>query len=154
EAIAVEGLDCINYPGVQLATLLVKQTAVGHLMSQGVLESVLDIWVKAGLVDEFSALQIVQLTRQALVRHVGDRGEQRKRNVLADDRGGLKQAFVLRGKPVDASRQNHLHCGGDLYRLDRLCLAVLSTLPRQYPFLPYGAGGVLPQHDILPPSSP
>jgi len=33
KAIAVKALDCINYPPVQLATLLVQQTAICHFVS-------------------------------------------------------------------------------------------------------------------------
>ena len=51
---------------------------------------------------------------------LGDRLEQRHRHVLADDRGGLQQALVLRREPIDARGQHRLDRGRDLERGDRL----------------------------------
>src|SRR5262249_31650049 len=45
---------------------------------------------------------------------VGDRAEQREREVLADRGGGLQQALVSRGQPIDARGQNRLHGRRDL----------------------------------------
>ena len=77
-------------------------------------------------------MQAVERAAERLVRQLGDRPEQGERHVLADDGGDLQEALVLRGEPVDASRQHHLDGSRDLDGLDRPGQAIIAgqTLQR------------------------
>ena len=96
EAIPVERLDRVDDPRVKLAAPLLQQAAVRDLVGERVLEGVLEIREEPGLVEELGGLQVVEPATERLVRQLGDRLEQRERHVLADDRGGLQEALVLR----------------------------------------------------------
>src|SRR5262249_31677729 len=65
---------------------------------------------------ELGGLERFEATAERLVRQLGDRAQERKRDILANHRGGLKQALVLRREPVDAGRQDRLDGGGGLER--------------------------------------
>jgi hypothetical protein len=54
-----------------------------------VLEGVFEIGKQSGFVHELGGLQVVESATDRLVRQLGDRLEQRERDVLADDGGGL-----------------------------------------------------------------
>jgi hypothetical protein len=95
-----------------------KQTCVGHLMREGVLEGVGALGKQAGLVEKLRRLQLRQAAVQRLVGRVGDGVQQRPGYLGADDRSGLQQAFVLRRQPVDARRQQRLHRGRHLQRVE------------------------------------
>ena len=84
------------------------------------------------LVDELGRLQVVESTTERRVRELGDRPEQRERDIFADDGGDLEEAFVLLSKPVDAGWRHHLDGGRELDRLGRLHQPIRSALPRQH----------------------
>jgi hypothetical protein len=84
------------------------------------------------LVDELGRRQVVEPTTERRVRELGDRLEQRERDIVADDGGDLEQAFVLLSKSVDARCQHHLDGGRELDRLGQLNQPILSALPRQH----------------------
>src|SRR6185369_17498368 len=96
EAIPVEDLDCVHDPRVQLASTVLQQSAVRYLMRERVRERVFEVRKQPGLVEELGRLQPVESGTEHLVRKRGDRLEERKRDILADDRGDLEEAFVLR----------------------------------------------------------
>ncbi len=131
EPVPVERLDRRDDPRVELPPALLQQPAVGDLVRERVLERVLEIRIEPGLVDELGRLQPVEPAAERLVGQLGDRLEQCQRHVLADDRGDLQEALVLRGKPVDAGRQDRLDGGGNLDRLDRLRQPIPASLPHQ-----------------------
>ena len=82
-------------------------------------------------VDELGRLQVVGPTTERRMRELGDRLEQRERDIFADDGGDLEEAFVLLSKPVDARWRHHLDGGRELDRLGRLNQPILSAPPRQ-----------------------
>ena len=104
EAIAMERFDRVDDPRVKLAPALLQQTLVCHLVSERVLERVLEIRIAPSLVEELGGLQVVESATERLVRDLGDRLEQRERHDLAEDGGRLQQTFVLRREPVDPRR--------------------------------------------------
>ena len=55
------------------------------------LEGVFEIRKQSDFVDELGGLQVVESATERLVRQLGDRLQQRERNVLADDGGGLAE---------------------------------------------------------------
>src|SRR6266508_4654575 len=97
QAIPVECLDGPNDLRVKLATALLQQAGVGHLMRERVLEGIFPFRVEPGLVEKLGGLQAVEPATQRLAGSVGDRLEDRKRQVFAHDRGDLQEALGLRG---------------------------------------------------------
>ena len=107
-------LDGLDDPRVEHPPALLQQAAVGDLVRERVLEGVLEIREEAGLVEELGGLEWSSPPRSASSGSSAIACEQRERHVLADDRGGLEQAFVLRGEPVDARGQHRLDRGRNL----------------------------------------
>ena len=101
-----QGLQRLDNPGVQHAPPLLQQTAIRHLMGEGMLEGIGVLGKQAGLVEELCCLQMCQTTVQRLVGRVGDDLQQRPGHLGADDRGSLEQAFLLRWQPIDARRHS------------------------------------------------
>jgi hypothetical protein len=127
----IERLDHVDDLRVKLPSTLLQQSAVRDLVRESMLEGVLEIRIEARLVKELGGLEVIEPTAERLVRHLGDRLEQRERNVPADDRGDLEKMLVLRGEPVDARRQHRLDRGGNPDRLHRLRQSIPAWLSRQ-----------------------
>jgi hypothetical protein len=89
DAIPIQRLDRADDPRVQLPASVMQETAIGHLVSERMLEGVLEVGIEPGLVDELGGLQTVESAPERIVREVGDRLEEWPRHVLADDRGEL-----------------------------------------------------------------
>ena len=84
---AVQPLEGLHDPAVQLPTPVLEEAAVRHLMRQRVLERVLEIGEEMGLVQELGGLEVGELPPQRRLVHVGDGLEHRVRHILPDDRG-------------------------------------------------------------------
>jgi len=102
EVLGREPLDGLGDAGVQGALPVVEQPLVRHLVSERVLERVLEVRKEPGLVEELGRLEVGQLGAHLVLRRVGDRQEQRHGHVLADDGGCLKQELGLGGQAVEA----------------------------------------------------
>ena len=134
EPVGVEALDGLDDPGVERAPALLEQAAVGHLVGERVLEGVLEVGEEARLVEELGGLEVGEAVGAA--RPSGSSAiacEQGDGHVLADDRGGLEEALVLRRQPVDARRQDRLHRRRDLDGVRRLRQPVGAALARRAP---------------------
>ena len=131
QAVGVEMLDRHHDLGVEIAPPVVKQTRVGHVVGQSVLECVLKVREKPCLVEELGSLEMGQALSETFLGQLRNGWKQRERYVLADDGGDLQETFILQGEPVDARRQHHLDGGRDLDRMDRLRqpIAVLAAPP-------------------------
>jgi hypothetical protein len=101
-------------PGMECPPPLLEQRLIGHLLGEGVLEGVLYIGEEARLVEKLSRLQMGEAQAERLLRHVGYGLQEREGHLRANDRGGLQELFFLRWQPVDARRQDRLHCGRHL----------------------------------------
>jgi hypothetical protein len=97
---------------------------------------------------ELCALQAGQLGAHPVLRRVGNGEEQCHRHVLADDGGGLEQAFGLGGQSVDARGQDGLHGGGDLQLLDGLGKSVGARLAHERARLDKGPHALLKKQGI------
>ena len=100
------------------------------------------------LVQELGRAEVVESATERLVRQVGDRLQQRERDGLADDGGDLQEMLVLREQPVDARREDHLHGGRDLDRLNRVGHPIPSALPVQCLGLHQGSHGLLEEERV------
>ena len=89
-ALGREPLDGLGDASVQGALLLMEQPLVRHLVRERMLERVLEVREESGLVEELGGLQAGEVGAHLVLRRVGDRQEQRHRNVLAHDRGRLE----------------------------------------------------------------
>ena len=80
---------------------LLQQSAIGHLLGEGVLEGVLYIGEEARLVEKLGRLQMSKAQAERLLRHVGYGLQEREGHLRANDRSGLQELSLLRWQPVD-----------------------------------------------------
>ena len=107
--------------GVQRAPSLLKQAAIRHLMGQGMLEGVFQLGEKARFVEEFGGLQAGEAAVDRLLGQLSNGLQQAPGDVVANDRGGLEEAFFLGWEPIDARGQHRLHRGRDVNGRLGLC---------------------------------
>ena len=62
---------------VQRPPSLLQQTAVGHLMSESMLEQKLTLGEQPGFIEELSGLQVGEATVQGCLRYIGNSMQQR-----------------------------------------------------------------------------
>ena len=92
-----ERLQGLDDAGVQRPPPLLEETAVGHLVGQGVLEGVLELGEQLRLVEELGRLQVRQAVVQGLLGQLGNGLEQGQGHLRANDGGGLEEALLLGG---------------------------------------------------------
>ena len=91
-----ERLKGLDNARVQHPPPLQQETAVGHLVRQGMLEGVFRLGEQAGLIQELRRLQVRQAAVQRRLGHVRNGPQQGEGHVRANHGGGLEQAFLLR----------------------------------------------------------
>ena len=92
-----------------------QEPVVGHVLGEGVLEDVDGLVGADRLVDEFQALQLVEL-RLERCGAVPDGPQEAQRELAAEHRGGLEDTTRLVGKPVHARGEDVLDRLGHLLR--------------------------------------
>jgi len=60
QAVRIEPLDRLRDPAMEGATSVLEQTAVGHLVGEGVLEGVLQVREQARLVQKLGLVQVAK----------------------------------------------------------------------------------------------
>jgi hypothetical protein len=95
ESLRVASLDGLDRPGVESTSALLQEASIRHLVSQRVLERVLDIGEQARLVEELGRLEPGEAPGQHVGGSSGDTREHGHRDVGADHGGGLKKVLVL-----------------------------------------------------------
>src|SRR5205807_3764437 len=90
ETIRIEGLERGDDPRMKPAALLLEQAPVRDVVRERMLEGVLEVRKRSGLIEKLGDLQVVESAMKRFVGQVGDRLEKRERHVLADDRGDLQ----------------------------------------------------------------
>ena len=135
EPIPVLRLDRLHDARVHGAPPLLRQTAVGHLVRQRVLERVFQLGEEIGLVQELRRLQPRQARGHGLLGQPGNVPQQRERDIVADDRRRLQQVPLLGRQPIDPRRQHRLHRRRDLQRRGVLRHVILPAPASQDPGL-------------------
>src|SRR5262249_40631539 len=102
QSLGIESLKPLDNASMEGAPPLLEQTAVGDLVSQGVLEGEFALWEQLRLVEKLSCLQVVEATVQRLLGQLGNGLQQGEGHLCADDRRGLEQTLLLGRQPVDA----------------------------------------------------
>ena len=72
QAVRREAFEGLYDVGMEYTPSLLKQTAIGHLVRQGVLEGVGAFWEQARFVEEFGGLHVREATMQRLCGDVGN----------------------------------------------------------------------------------
>src|ERR1700720_1140869 len=80
-------------------------------MGEGVLEGVFGIGKDARFIKKLRRLETTQPVTEHLLALVRDRLQERKREVLADDRSNLEEPFLLGWETIDTRGHDGLHCG-------------------------------------------
>src|SRR6266478_1208158 len=73
----------------------------GDVVREGMLKGVLKIRKAFRLLEEFAGLEMGEAQSQPFLWQLGDLVEDRERNLVANDRGGLEQPLVLGREPID-----------------------------------------------------
>src|SRR5215467_8459097 len=102
QPIRVKPFDGFDDSSMKRAASFLEQAAVRHLVRQGMLERVFELWEESRLVEELRSLQLRERLTNGLLRLLGDRLQQCRRHVLASHRGRLQQSLVLWSQAVDA----------------------------------------------------
>ena len=97
---------------------IAEHPLVGRVVSERVLERVLDVRKEPDLVEELRGLEAGEIGAHIVLWRVGNGQEQRHRHVLADDGGRLEQSLGLGREAVDAGSQDGLNSGGNRQLLD------------------------------------
>jgi hypothetical protein len=77
QAIPGERLEGLDDAGMQHAPSLLQEAAIGHLVSQGVLEGEFALGEKPRLIEKLSGLQMGQATMEHRLGHLGNGLHQR-----------------------------------------------------------------------------
>ena len=109
QAVGVTRLQGEDDARVELPAALRPEALVGHLVGERVPEPVLHLGEGADLVEELRPAQVAERLGERLLGELGHRGQDRKRDVLADDRGGLEQGLLGLGEVPDPAQQDALH---------------------------------------------
>ena len=133
QTVGIEPFAGFDDAGVQGTAPLLQETAVGHLVGEGVLEGVFEFGEEAGFVEELGGLQVAETAAQFLLGQLRDGLQEGEGHLSADDRRGLEEPLLLGRQAVDAGRQDGLHRGGDLQALEGLCQAIGAALADQHP---------------------
>ena len=88
-------------------------------MRQRMLECVLRLGNQARLVQELGRLKAREALEQQISIDSCYSQQPFQRDVSANNRSGLQQTLLCRGKAIDPGSQNRLHRRRDLERLDR-----------------------------------
>jgi hypothetical protein len=131
--VGVEALDGLHDLRVECLAAPVEQAAVRHLVGKGVLEGVFGVWKQAGLVEELAGLKPREAAPQVVLGEIGDRLQQVKGDVLADDGRGLEQVLLLRPEPIDPGGKDRLNRRRDADLGRRLGQPVSAGLTRKTP---------------------
>src|SRR5215467_1588333 len=135
EPVSTESLQRFENLCMERASPSLEEATVGHLVSQRVLERVLELREQTSLIEKLRCLQPSKRLSNRFLRLLDNRFEQRERHIFADDGGRLKQSLVSRREVVDASGQDRLCRGGKVKALDRPRQAIGTAFTREGPRL-------------------
>src|SRR5215471_14283524 len=101
QPIGMESFDGLSYSAMEYPPTLNEERGVRDLISQTMLERVLQIRIEALLVEKLGRPQMREGALKSFLRHVRDGLKNGEGDSFADDRGCLKEVPVLRWQPVD-----------------------------------------------------
>src|SRR5919197_6001751 len=104
----LQGLDDT---GMEHPPPLLQETAIGHFVSQGVLERVFAFGEQAGLIEELCRLQVGKAVLHSIFRHLGNGLQQGQRYLGANHRRRLQETLLLGWQSVDTCCQDSLYGG-------------------------------------------
>ena len=120
---------------VEIAAALVEERPIRDLVSQRVLEGVLDLGKEARLVEELAGLQPDEPGAEYVRIEAADGLEEWQRHVLSDGGSRLQQMLVRHRKAIDARRQDRLDRGRHLRRRERSGQAMRAVLAGEHAVL-------------------
>ena len=134
--------------GVESPPPLLQETAIGHLVGQGMLEGVCEFGEEAGFVEEFSGLQVAERGRSSSSDSSPMACKRAKGTSVPITRRSLEETLLRGRQAVDAGRQDGLHGGGDLQALQGLCQARGAALTDQHPGFPQAPDALLQEKRV------
>ena len=106
--VRLPALQRFQNSSVQRPASLVQEARVSDLMRERMFERVLELWEQAGLIEEFSGLEICEISAE-ITSPVLEGLKQDNRYVLPDHRGRLQQTLCLGRESIDPPGQQRLH---------------------------------------------
>src|SRR5262249_58927854 len=94
-------IERAEYSLVQRAALIQEHVLVGHFQRQGMPEAVLRLREQACFIQELAGLKLSEPTTEQLRGLLRDSLQERKRNIVPDDRSALQEPLRLGGQPID-----------------------------------------------------
>src|SRR4029450_4772860 len=104
-AIRIEPFDRFDNSNVENAPPLLQEAPIGNFMCKRVLESVFKIRKQPRLIEKLRGLQPSEAKAKFVLRLVRDGLEQRERNILPHNGGGLQKPLFFRRKSINPSSQ-------------------------------------------------
>ena len=95
QPIGIEPFEPCDDAGMEGSPPLLEQAAVGHLVSQGMLEGVDTFGEEVRLIEELGGLEVREATVQCLLGHLGNCLQQRQGHLCTDDRSCSAGAVFL-----------------------------------------------------------
>jgi hypothetical protein len=145
QAVSIEGLQGLDNAGMERSPPLLEEAAVGHLVGQGVLESVGQLGEKTRLIEELRRLEVSEAAMEVRLGALGNGLQQQPGPIRTNDRRCLEQALFVRRQPVDACRQNRLYGGWHLQGVEQFGQVIGAPVPVQHPGFYQGAHTPLPK---------
>ena len=96
-AVGIQPLEGCHNADMEPPPLLLQERLIGHLVGEGMLESILPLGKAARLIQELDRLEVRETPIQGVVGQLSDGLQQRQGHVHADDRGGLEGRFSSGG---------------------------------------------------------
>ena len=115
-----------------------QEAPVGDFVRQRMLEGVVELREEVRLVEELGCLKVRETLTEIPLSVLDDGLEQNERHVLADHRGSLEQALLVRREPIDPPGEQRLHGRRDLDHRGVLDQTVGAALSREGPGLHQG----------------
>src|SRR5437773_497115 len=102
ETVGMQPLDGLHDLAMESAPSLLNEAPISDVVSQRVLERVLEVREKLRLIEELGSRKDAEAAAETLFGSVGDGLEEREGHVFADDRGGLEKPLVFGSEAIDA----------------------------------------------------
>src|SRR5262249_9556837 len=127
QPVGVKVFDGSYDTSVDLPATFVEHPAIGDVVSERVLERILQVRKELRRIEEFGSLQIVEQTAKLVLGQPANCVQEHEWNVVSDDCRLLQQVLSGSSQRVDSRCKNRLHCGRDLCAGEWPCKAVAAT---------------------------
>src|SRR5262245_53785636 len=124
-------LQRFHYKSVKRRATLMEQGPISYLSGKSVFERILDFWKKICFIEEFSCLEVRDVTVKVILRQLRNSAQQREGNNHTDNGSSLQEVFFLNRQPIDTIRHDVLHGARNADLIDFQARSVRPLLANQ-----------------------